>query len=169
MKQEEEYKKLVNVNKVAKAVKDIGQFALYSPTKDTNLLLTSSFILNLTEEQAWEVQCKLLAKVRGIWLRINKGELIEGNPVTEAEADIYFKAVNNSNLQQIGNTDLYLGGVALYAAESGYVGVQRKYIDMIGMPPLKKSPGSNNLIADDVHLIAPVKEVKSDYLAPLLF
>lgn len=164
---EQDIKKLVNVNLVAKAVKSIGHFALHSPNEDTNLVFTSSFILNLTEEQAWEVQCKLLAKNQGIWYYANGKEgLSEDKPVTPEQIDLYYKTVNNAALEALGRTDLYLDNTAIYVAPGKFIGVKRQYIDMLGdAPALKKAPMVPEfVVAADVHLLATVKGVKSDYL-----
>lgn len=167
---DQDYKKLVNVNKVAKAVKDIGRFAIYSQDQENNLLITDYFILNLTDEQAWEVQCKLLAKKRNVWLQITKEGLIETREQLTSAVELYFRSVNSEMLEIIGRTSLYLDNVELYAGEGKYIGVKRHYVEMLKeMPPIKKAPGSHLLIADDVHVLTPVKEVKCEYLAARLF
>lgn len=167
---DDDIKKIVNVNKVAKAVKDIGRFALYSNDEENNLLITGHFILNLTAEQFWKVQCKLEAKQIGVWYQIGKNELLESNHVTSDEVKKYFDIVNNSNLQIIGFTDLCLGNIMLYAAHAGYTGIKTSYIEMLDdRPALKQEKIESPVVAADIHIIMPVAQVQSDYLAPLLF
>lgn len=161
---EQDIKKQVNVKKVVKAVKDIGHFALYSPDKENNLLFTGQFILNLTEEQAWEVQCGLLVKSRGIWLYTGKEGLQEDKPVGD-ELILYSRAVKNPNLEIIGHTDLYLENTALYIAPGKYVGIKRQYLEMLGdLPELRQATGNHLVVAAGVHVLTPVKAIKSDYL-----
>lgn len=166
---EEDLKKVINVKKVVKAVKYLGRFALYRSSEDSTLLITSNFILNLSDEQAWEIQCALLVKELGKWCQVVKGEPIEERPVNQGEIDFYFKAVNDTGLNIIGFTGLYLGNVALYAENGGYVGVDRSYIDMVGTPAARKSVDCELVIASEYHVIAPIKFKDNDYLRPLLF
>lgn len=168
---EEDLKKLVNINKVAKAVKDIGRFALCSLNEETNLLITGYFILNLTEGQFWEIQCKLLAKKTGVWFHMSKEGLIEEKPVSEDETGLYFRTVKNQTLQIIGWNDLYLGNIMIYAAEEGaYVGVKRHHVDMLGdVSALKQARVGSLIVAADVHVLTPMKEIESEYLVARLF
>ena len=168
---EDDIKKIINVGKVAKEVKNIGRFALYSNDAENNLLITTNFILNLTEEQFWEVQCKLLAKKIGVWLQITKEGLVEEKMSINGPVDLYFKSVNNEMLEIIGRTELYLGDVMIYTGDDrSYVGVKRTYIEMLeGLPLLKQAGRGAQLVAADVHVLAPVSEIKSDYLRPRLF
>lgn len=167
---EEDFKRKVNVKKVVKAVKNIGLFALYSKSKDCTLLITSCFIINLNEEQAWEMQCALLVKELGKWYSVHKDGPIEGNPVKQSEVDLYYSVINDNSLNIIGFTELYLNDVALYADnDSGYLGIHRSYIEMLGSPLVKKSLHKSLAIVSDFHLVAPEKETFSEYLAPRLF
>jgi hypothetical protein len=169
---ETDYKKQVNVKKVIKAVKNIGEFALYSKSEDCNLLLTRHFILNLTEEQFWEAQCALLAKKRGIWLTICKEGLVDGKPIEEdgAELELYFKTVNNHVAEIIGFTELVLNNVMLYAGEQKYIGIKQHYIEMIGgLSVIKKARNSSVVVASDFHVLTTVEKIESEFLAPLLF
>lgn len=166
---EEDFKRQINVKKVVKAVKNIGSFALYKSSDDSTLLLTSYFILNLNAEQAWEMQCALLVKELGKWYTVNKECPIEGNPVTQAEIDVYYHAVKDPQLNIIGFTELYLNSIALYAADSGYVGIKSHHIEMLGGPCVIKKGAGSFVVASDYHVLSPVKETESEYLAPLLF
>lgn len=56
-----EGEKLVSVNKVAKNVLSIGQFGLFQ-IHELNLIATHWFMLSVTEDQFWKIQCKLEAK-----------------------------------------------------------------------------------------------------------
>lgn len=169
---EVDLKKQVNVKKVVKAVKNIGEFALYSKSEDCNLLVTRYFILNLTEEQFWEAQCALLAKRTGVWFTICKEGLIEGKSIDEDRTgiDLYFRTVNNSFAEIIGYTELILNGVMLYAGEEKYIGIKESYIEMLGgLSAIKKARNSSVVIASDFHLLTIVDKAESQYLAPLLF
>lgn len=169
---EQDIKKLVNVKKVIKTVKNIGEFALYSHSEDCNLVLTRYFVLNVSAEQFWEIQCGLLAKKIGIWYTVCKGEPIEGDAVEEdeAEIDMYFYHINRAKAEIIGYTDLVLGNIMLYAGESKYIGIKQSYIDMIGgLRPIKKEAGSSYVVASDYHLLCTADEVKCEYLQPILF
>lgn len=168
---DQEVKKIINVSKVAKEVKNIGRFALYSHSAESNLLITTNFILNLTEEQFWEVQCKLLAKKIGVWFQITKEGLVEEKLSIRESVELYFRSVNNKYLEIVGRTDLYLNDVMLYTGhEGGYVGVRRTYIEMLeGLPLLKQAIRGAEIIAADVHMLVPVLKIESDYLRPRLF
>lgn len=167
---EENEKRKVNIKKVAKAAKNLGSFALYKSSEDSTLLLTRNFILNLNGEQAWEMQCALLIKELGKWYTAGKEGPIEGNPVKQSEVDLYYQTVKDEELNIIGFTELHLNNTALYAAESGYVGIKADYVDMLnGLSVMKQTKGKALIVASDFHVIAPVKEVQSEYLAPLLF
>jgi len=166
---EEDLKKVINVKKVVKAVKYLGRFALYRSSEDSTLLITSNFILNLNAEQAWEIQCALLVKTIGKWHTVRKGEPDEDNPVKQSEVDLYFKSVNDTGLNIIGFTDLYLRNVALYAENGGYVGVDRDYIEMVKNPVVRKSSDGAVIVASECHVLAPMKFKDNDYLRPLLF
>jgi hypothetical protein len=163
---EEDIKKTVNVKKVVKAVKDIGHFAMFSPNEDTNLLLTGHFALNFNEDQAWEIQCALLVKNRGMWLYTNKEGLQEGKPVTTDQWATYARAIKNLDLEIIGRTNLYLDNIAIYITNGGkYVGIKQNYIEMINTSAMKQAPVSIPIIAGDIHSLMPVSNVKSEYLA----
>lgn len=167
---EEDYKKLVNIKKVAKAAKSLGQFALYKSSEDSTLLLTRSFILNLNDKQAWEIQCALLIPELGKWYTADKDGPIEGNPIKQTEIDVYFNTVKTSNLEIIGFTELYLNNVALYAGEGGYIGIKRDYVEMGGgLCVIKKSRISSFVVLSDYHVVLPVQKLESEYLQPLLF
>lgn len=167
---EENLKRQVNVKKVVKAVKNIGSFAMYSKSKDCTLLITNHFIINLNEEQAWEIQCALLVKELGKWYTVVKGEPIENCPVEDYEVNAYYDAVNDKNLNIIGFTELYLNNIALYAdANSGYIGVKQSYLEMIGSPLVKKSFDGVMVVASDYHVLTITKDIECDYLRALLF
>jgi hypothetical protein len=169
---EQDIKKQVNVKKVVKAVKNIGEFALYSKSEDCNLLVTRNFILNLTEEQFWEVQCALLAKQIGVWFTICKEGLVEGKSIEEDNfgVNLYFKTVHDPIAEIIGFTELILNGVMLYAGEEKYIGIKESYIEMIGgLSAIKKARNSSVVIASDYHVLTIVDKIESEYLAPLLF
>lgn len=167
---EEDFKRQVNVKKVVKAVKNIGLFALYSKSKDCTLVITHNFILNLSEEQAWEIQCALLVKELGKWYTVHKDGPIEGNPVKQSEVDAYFYTVKSELLNIIPFTELYLNNAMLYAVDAGYVGIKADYIDMLGgLAVVKKASQANMVVISDYHVVTINKEAKSEYLAPLLF
>lgn len=127
------------------------------------------FILNLNDEQAWEIQCALLVKTLGKWHMTSKGEPVEETAVKQSEIDLYFKTVNDPNLNIIGSTGLYLGNVALYAEDGGYVGINAAYIDMVGSSVIRKAAGKDVAVASEYHVLAPMKFKDNDYLRPLLF
>lgn len=167
---EDDLKREVNIKKVVKAVKSIGSFALYKSSEDSTLLLTSYFILNLNEEQAWEMQCALLVKELGKWYTTDKDGPIMGAPVKQEEINLYYATVNSKSLDIIGFTELYLNSTALYAHDRGYVGFKREQIDMLGaLPVIRMSAMGSVAVVSDFHVLTPVKKVESDYLAPLLF
>jgi len=167
---EEDLKRQVNIKKVVKAVKNIGSFALYSKSKDCTLLITRDFIINLNEEQAWEMQCALLVKELGKWYTVVKGEPIEAGPVTQKQVDVYYSTVKDGDMNIIGFTELYLNDIALYAnTNSGYIGVKHSYLEMIGSPLVKKSFDVAMVVASDYHVLTTAKDVECDYLRALLF
>jgi hypothetical protein len=165
-------KKQVNIKKVVKAVKSIGEFALYSKSEDCNLLVTRYFVLNLNADQFWEAQCALLAKKIGVWFSICKEGLVEGKSIEDdgSGVDLYFKTVHNPIAEIIGYTELILNGVMLYAGEEKYIGIKESYIEMLGgLSAIKKARNSSVVIASDFHLLTIVDKAESQYLAPLLF
>lgn len=169
---EDDFRKEVNVKKVAQAVKRLGEFALYSKSEDCNLLITKYFILNMTEEQFWEVQCALLAKRVGAWFLISKEGLTEKDPVDENgfELQLYFKTVNATDAEIIGFTELVFNGLMLYAGEGKYIGIKQAWMDMIGgLSTVRKSPFTAVVKVSDFHVVAISKEPESQYLVPLLF
>lgn len=167
---EQDLKRQVNIKKVVKAVKNIGSFALYSKAKDCTLLITSHFILNLNEEQAWEMQCALLVKELGKWYTVVKGEPIEAGPVEDYEVEAYYDVVNDDKLNIIGFTELYLNNIALYTDNnSGYIGLARNHLEMLGHPLIKKSFDGVMVVASDYHVLSLAKDPECDYLRPLLF
>ena len=169
---EVDLKKQVNVKKVVKAVKNIGEFALYSKSEDCNLLLTRHFVLNLSEEQFWEAQCALLAKKIGVWFTICKEGLVEGKTTEEdgSGVDLYFRTVHNPVLEIIGYTELILNNVMLYTGEEKYIGIKQHYIEMLGgLSAIKKARNSSVVVASDFHVLTIVEKNESEFLAPLLF
>ena len=167
---EQDLKRQVNIKKVVKAVKNIGSFAMYSKAKDCTLLITHNFIINLNEEQAWEMQCALLVKELGKWYTVVKGEPIEAGPVEQEQVDVYYSAVNDRHMNIIGFTELHLNDIALYAdTNSGYIGVKQSYLEMIGSPLVKKSFTGSMVVASDYHVLTIAKDTECDYLRPLLF
>ena len=162
-------RKFVNVNKVAKEVKAQQWFALYSKDSENNLLITRNFILNLNADQFWKIQCKLECKKLGVWFWMNKGDLVEGDLVTDEEVEDYFRMVNNSALTIIEYTDLALSNLILYDADGSYVGVRGSYIEMLnGRIDLYQINSDSALVAAGVHVIHPVREIESNYLASLI-
>ncbi|MBP2656230.1 MAG: hypothetical protein H6Q73_3799 [Firmicutes bacterium] len=167
---EKDLKKLVNVKKVIKEVK-IGHFALYSKNADTNLVFTSHFILNLNPEQFWEVRCGLLVKELGKWFYTCKDGLTESKEMSDKEIELYYNNINKVDLELMERTELSLGEIAIYVWKGKYIGLKHSQIEMIhgGVPTFKKTAGSDIIIADDVHVFTPVKELECEYLAELMF
>ncbi len=78
------YENLVSINEVAKQCKKIGEFIMFK-CKSGNLLVTNKFVLNLTIEQFWKVQCKLEIPELGKWYTQGKGKVEESNREVEIE------------------------------------------------------------------------------------
>ena len=166
---EQDIRKLVNINKVFRAVKDQGWFALYSKDSENNLLITHNFILNLTSEQFWKIQCKLEAKSIGVWFFMGKEGLVEDAPVSDLEVASYFRLVNSPELEIIEYTNLSLGGLRLYEADGLYVGVRSSYIEMLnGLIDLYQADVDRSLVAAGVHVLVPAREIESNYLVSLI-
>lgn len=162
-------RKFVNVNKVAKEVKAQQWFALYSKDSENNLLITRAFTLNLNDDQFWKLQCKLECKKLGVWFWINKGELVEGELVTDLEVAEYFRLVNDSSLEMIEYTSLSFEGYELYDAIGQYVGVRSSYFEMLnGFLDMYQIDNTGPLVAAGVHVIIPNREIESAYLTDLL-
>lgn len=167
---EDDYKRIVNVKKVVRAVKKIGNFAMYSSSEDSTLLITEYFILNLNELQSWEIQCALLVKELGKWYTVDKEGPIAGKEVEQEKIDSYYRAVNAEGLEIVGFTELYLNNISVYAADGKFVGIKRDYMEMLGdMSAVRKSPFNSYLVVSESHLIAPAKQPESIHLAPMLF
>lgn len=163
---EEDLKRKVEVKKVVKVVKKLGSFAMCKQSTDSMLLITSHFILNLNEKQGWAVQCALLVKEFGKWFTIDKGDLIEGKPVTAEQIDIYYRNINNlSEFDLIGFTELFQNNIALYHDSKDFIGIKKDYIDMFGdLPTIKKNSLGSILVISDSHIMTPIRDIGSDYL-----
>ena len=167
--EERDIRKFINVNKVAKEVRAGQWFAMYSKDNENNLLITRNFILNLNSNQFWKIQCKLECKKLGVCFWMNKGDLVEDAEVTDYEIDSYFRLVKSRDLCMIERTNLTLDGLNLYEADDLYVGVKSTYIEMLNGPiDLYQIDDGKPLVASGVHVISPVREIESDYLASLI-
>lgn len=160
----------VNVNKVAKNVLSIGLFGLFQ-VEDINLVATRWFMLSVTEEQFWKIQCKLEARQKNTWLFKGKDEIQPCSGATTEEVfQMYCSLVYDQNIEQLERTSLIYDRIELFTDNSQYIGIQTKHLDMIDfMPVIKKSKERESVIVDDVHVFTIVSQdhTKSPYLRAL--
>lgn len=169
MKEEDLYQTLININKVAKVTKGIGLFALIPVSTEINLLVTKYFIIRMSDDQFWKVQCKLEAKEVNVWLNKTSEGLERATNCEDVEKvkAMYFEILNNIQYaEQLKSTNLmHLAGANLFADETKYFGIATKFLEMFtaGVPKVQKIAGRSNLLLDEVHLIAPVDLKNESY------
>lgn len=161
----------VHASKVARCVKAAGFFMLLQ-IEDYNLIITEHFVLRVDEDQFWAIQCKLEAKKINVWLIKNKGGLEVAKGATAGETlDKYYQMVTSKTMEEIKRTSLILGNsVELFTDEDEYIGVSVNHLDMIEYSPVvKKAPGENHVIVDDIHVFTVVRQesLVSKYLRTL--
>jgi hypothetical protein len=161
--QEDDDRKIINIQAVTRAVKKLGQFALVHKNSECNLLITHEFILNPSAEQFWKIQCKLEAKRLDIWYFWANRELIEDESVKEDEIQLYFDVIHQQGtlLKRTGVGTMVGGDTMLLINGENYVGVKRKYLDMFhGLPVLKQpiADPDHPIIVDEYHLVWPFND-----------
>ncbi|WP_094607757.1 hypothetical protein SPSIL_008790 [Sporomusa silvacetica DSM 10669] len=159
----------VNVGRVAKNVLSIGRFGLFQ-VEDSNLIATDWFILSVTDDQFWKIQCKLEARQKNVWLYKSKDSIQECTGATAAQTyELYCNLVYEKT-EQLKRTSLNLGGIELFTDDGKYIGIQAKHLDMIEYAPVvKKARNRESAIVDDVHVFTIVSKesTESKYLRPL--
>lgn len=148
----------INVNKVAKWAKKTNQVIMFK-CESGNLLITSQFIVSLTSEQFWKVQCKLELPERGIWYTWE-----EKNPVPVAgkksleELEQQYLQYLNQATEKLNVTYLTLNGVYnLYSGESGYTLINSIYLEMLECAK-KKYRGNDIVVIDNLHVLSIAKD-----------
>lgn len=164
--------KTVNVNKVAKAVNSIGQFALFQ-SPGMNLIATQWFILKVDEEQFWKIRCKLEAERLNIWLLKSKEGLKECKGATiEETLELYSQLIYRDEPQPIEDTLLTYRGIKLFTNGTHYHGIRASHLEMIGYPPvILHKPDRQSVIVDEVHVFTLVGQdhVKCEFLRDLIY
>lgn len=161
----------VNVNKVAKNVSSIGLFGLFQ-IDGLNLIATHWFMLKVSEEQFWKIQCKLEAKQKNVWLFKSKEGIRECNGANPRDTcDLYSKLVYEDQAELLKRTTLTYGSIEVFTDERNYFGIPVKYLDMLDYSPtVKHAAGRESVIVDDIHVFTIVKRenTESPYLRPLI-
>lgn len=151
---------LVDVNKVAKQCKKTGDFIMFKCDAG-NLLVTSLFVLNLTSEQFWKVQCKLEIPERGIWYRQGKDALerSEREESIEKIEENYNEWLTRDS-KKISYTGLNLFyQYALYVDDYGhYTAIDDGKKEMIKTTAGNVRRAGNLVIIDKCHVIAAAKD-----------
>ena len=161
---------LVKVNNVIKIVQAIGRFALFEIESFANLLVTSHFILSLTEDQFWSVQCKLEAKKRNVWFYKHKDGLSECVGQSMEDVKQLYTSLLMAELEEITRTNLYLGGIELYVHDGEYIGIPRRQIEMLDFQPvIQKAVDRTCVVVDRVHIYTPVSKesITNSFIKPL--
>ena len=149
---------LVNVNKVAKNVLSIGQFGLFQ-IHELNLIVTHWFMLSVTEDQFWKIQCKLEAKQKNVWQYKGKDGMQICKGASEDEIYALYHSIVCEQSKPINRTHLTYGNIELFTDNSNYIGVPVKYLEMIDYPPtVKRTPGRESVIVDEVHVFTVVSK-----------
>lgn len=152
------YENFVNVNQVAKLTKVTGEFIMFKCASG-NLLSTHKFILNLTSEQFFKVQCKLELPETGAWY--TKGKSLPERIEKEANLLEIEKNYNdwlNGETSQLENTRLLLcEQFAIYTNGSNYIALNKAYIDMLATPQTF-AEGRHFVSIDNLHIISKARE-----------
>lgn len=153
------YESLIEVDRVAKQCKKIGEFIMFK-CKAGNLLVTSQFILNLTYEQFWKMRCKLEIPELGVWYLQSKDSLEE----SDREADIkeleerYLDWVEMQKTK-LTYTKLMLQGLYyLYKNEAGgYTALHGDRVNMLKTSYECKRAG-DMVVVDGCHVLSVIKD-----------
>lgn len=161
------YENLVNVNRVATITKGIGEFMMMKTSQIENLLVTPYFILNLTSEQFFKLQCKLEIPELNTWYVPVKGKLIESERQIDIDRSesLYRMSVAGTG-SILENTHITLNGIfALYADSQAYTILQQDRIGMIESPAEFSRRGSK-VVIDRLHVlsVADEKYLKNPYI-----
>lgn len=161
--------KLVHVGRVAKNVLAIGRFGLFQ-INFLNIIATDQFMLNVTEEQFWKIQCKLEARQTNIWLFRGKEGLQECNGVSDQEIYDMYTTLIKEPKQKLHKTWLIFGQIELYTDANKYIGIPVHNLTMLDYSPtLEAAPGRESVIVDNVHIFTMVerKNTECKFLKPL--
>ena len=129
------YEKFVDIKKVTKVCKSIGEFIMFK-SDIGNLLVTKNFILNLEAIQFWKLQCALEIPERGKWYLQQKDRVEESDRDSNVQGlkENYMNWMNQRT-NQLANTQLILqGSLYLYATGTSYTAIKMSYIDMLKTP-----------------------------------
>lgn len=164
--------KLVKVSVVARNALSIGRFGLFQiEEEDMNLIVTDQFMLNVTEEQFWKIQCKLEARQKNRWLFKGKDGLAECSGATPEEiCDMYTGLITEAR-HKLENTYLTFHNVMVYTNDVKYIGLPAKNLEMIDYTPtIEIAPGRESAIVDGIHLFTITESRNTDckYLRPAI-
>ncbi|WP_196606513.1 hypothetical protein [Pectinatus frisingensis] len=163
---------LVNTKKVAKQTKIAGEFMMFKCSSG-NLLVTSQFILNLTDEQFFSIQCKLeLPELATWWTQIKQNIFRSEN--REPELDIWEERYNNflndvDSNKALFNTQIILEECYLFADGFTYTAINQERLNMLSASENIRKSG-RMIVIDGLQVIAPVTDTiwqKNDYLYKL--
>lgn len=162
--------KKVNVNKVAKSILSFGEFGLFQE-EGLNLIATHWFVLSVSEEQFWKIQCKLEAKQINRWLVKSKEGLRERQGASGEEVlDLYNMLVYEDRSELLDRTLLVYRDIELFTDKEKYYGVRALHLNMIDYPPtVKHKFERQSVVVDDVHIFTLVSDesAKSEFLKDL--
>lgn len=149
---------LVDTKKVAKQAKTAGEFMMFK-CPSGNLLVTSQFILNLTEFQFFSIQCKLeLPELESWWMQI-KSHLVRSenrDPELEIWEARYNDWLNNTDPKKsLVYTRIVLDDCYLYTDGFTYTAALAGRIDMLQYSEDIRLSG-RMLIIDGLHVVAPM-------------
>jgi len=161
----------VNPGKVAKQAKNVGEFMMMKCSSG-NLLVTGQFILNLTADQFWSVQCKLELPEYNAWYMQTKEGLTksERKPELDEWERRYNEWLTQTDPDSIMKwTLLNVQDCYLYTDGRNYTAVKHERIDMLNYPENIIKSGKM-VVFDEINIVAPVNDIvwsKNDWIRKL--
>jgi hypothetical protein len=150
----------VDTKKVAKQAKSAGEFMMMK-CETGNLLVTGQFVLSLSSEQFFSVQCKLEVPKLGIWYMQTKEGLCKSEyrqPELELWEQRYNEWMNEADPNKVlTNTRLTLLDYSLYTDGNTYIAIKYERIEMLSATEDMRLAGKM-VIVDGVHVIAPMAD-----------
>ncbi|WP_196603449.1 hypothetical protein [Pectinatus haikarae] len=130
---------LIDTKKVAKQAKTAGEFMMFK-CPSGNLLVTSQFMLNMTETQFFSVQCKLeLPELNSWWMQIKQNLMRSENwePELNVWEERYNAWLNDIDTdKKLSNTQIILQDCYLYTDGFTYIAAKAERIDMVAYSEL---------------------------------
>ena len=161
---------LVDVGRVSKECKEVGEFIMIKTPAVENLLITGKFILNLTSEQFWKVRCRLEVPELGIWYVQGKKSLIKSEQQADPQnmINMYYQVLEAEG-REIHYTGININGaLCLYTDNIMYTGLMAERVDMLCAPTEFRRCGEA-VVIDNQHImtVQSDKYLKNEYVKVL--